>query len=317
MILSIWNRVIMLGREMKISSVIFLVLIALVGCREMVQDEFDRYGPYGVINSILRADSVIKVHVSIAQELNDDPLPVVNDALVVITEDSLIWDTLAYANGLYVSSLEAKELHTYYLEVQISNCNIVTAKCHMPKKPRLKTIDHYDEAGVDDDMVVYPGLDVQFVNPQKVDAYYEMAVRICDYTPYWGTIHSFTDPVLLNEGDFEEVEPTEVVFSNQFIQDSIYTLRIHYYTIDLGFDEMPINSIGLDPLLIVFRSISESYYLYQKSRYMYEIGAYPEFNFTSQSTFNLYSNVKNGYGIFAGASSVISDTVFPNSYSKR
>lgn len=302
---------------MRSSIILLLVMFALCGCRELVQDEFDAFGPFPVLNGVLYADSVITVHVSLSQELNENQLPMVDNALVVITEDSLVWDTLSYVDGRYISSMVAKASHHYWIEATVPSVGAVNSHCFVPALPRYLGATHIDEAGVDEESVAYPGVDIQFATSQNKEEYFELAVQICRYDPYFATIHSFTDPVLLFEGDFGFMEPSEVVFSNQIINNSNYTVRLHYSSHSNYIDAHGVPYMDLHPLKIVMRSVSKDYFLYQKSRYMYEICVYPMFNFTAQSTFDLYSNVNNGYGIFAGASSFVSDTIFPTNYSNN
>jgi len=108
-----------------------------------------------------------------------------------------------------------------------------------------------------------------------------------------------TDPVLLNEGI------PIAVFSNEIIQGNSYNITINYTT-----GSASSTGTNLFPLILELRSISKNYYQFLKQQYLYERGRYPEFGSAFTST-NLYSNIIGGYGIFAGFSSIQSDTIFP------
>jgi hypothetical protein len=67
----------------------------------------------------------------------------------------------------------------------------------------------------------------------------------------------------------------------------------------------------LYPLIVELRSVSYNYYQFVKQKYLYELGRYPEFKAGSIQAFPLYSNVTDGYGIFAGYSVLKADTIYP------
>jgi hypothetical protein len=67
----------------------------------------------------------------------------------------------------------------------------------------------------------------------------------------------------------------------------------------------------LFPLIVEFRTIDLSYYQYCRQLYLYQLGRYPEAFSGNVSPTGLYSNVKNGLGIFGAYSAVVADTIFP------
>ncbi len=74
-------------------------------------------------------------------------------------------------------------------------------------------------------------------------------------------------------------------------------------------------SLGSDleyAYVLELRTISVEYYQYMQSLKLYEDGRFPAFDIGSTAPYNLYSNVENGYGIFAAYASTFSDTLFSN-----
>ena len=67
----------------------------------------------------------------------------------------------------------------------------------------------------------------------------------------------------------------------------------------------------LYPVILEIRSVSQNYYKFVKQKYLYDLGRYPEFMAASTTALPLFSNINNGYGIFAGYGSMKSDTIFP------
>jgi hypothetical protein len=68
----------------------------------------------------------------------------------------------------------------------------------------------------------------------------------------------------------------------------------------------------LFPVQVELRTVCNHYYKFIKQQYLYEVAnSTPIFSVGVTSTYNLYSNVENGYGIFAGYSSVKSNIIYP------
>ena len=58
--------------------------------------------------------------------------------------------------------------------------------------------------------------------------------------------------------------------------------------------------------MIILNNIDESLYKYQKQYYIYQSSGSPAIG-SSQQNYNLYSNIKNGLGIFTGTSTTKKD----------
>jgi len=293
---------------------VFFILIVSVSfsCREKVQDEFEPYGPVPVVNSIIQNDSLIKVHVSLARELDDEPLTPVDNATVMLYSDGEYTEDLSYQDqGIYVSDTLARVNIPYEIYVVVPGFDTVRASCIIPAKPDLLDVEHIVEAGLNSEGLAYPALEVIFETKPGELRYYEIVVNCFRYEVIdHPRFHTVIDPVLQNEGI------TEALFSNELIRKNTYTLHLNYSTNSYGASNGEPLSMNLYPLIVELRAVNYDYYKYQKHRYLYENGRYPEFSFTSQQACQLYSNVNNGHGIFAGYSSMQTDTIYPK-YSEK
>jgi hypothetical protein len=65
-------------------------------------------------------------------------------------------------------------------------------------------------------------------------------------------------------------------------------------------------------MVIELRTVSKEYYQFTRQKYLYETGRFPQFGIGANIAFPLYSNVKDGFGIVAGYSSFVSDTIYPS-----
>jgi hypothetical protein len=293
---------------MKKTSLIALTLCIMAGCREPVQEEFPAYGPVPTVNSILIAGRACRVHVSLAGKIDAHRLKVIEDATVYLAcdgEESLLQPE---GGGVYTSGRIPEAGKTYTCRVEIPGFPPVTCQERLPGKPECLAIKHINKAGRDEEGVFYPALEFTFKNPPGDTSYFEGKLHLFGDDGYRmeGEIHTLTDPVLQSEG------LPLLLFSNQLIEDTIYTTRVNYKTGSMDWISDGIWQTELYPLVFEFRAVSRDYYKYMQQYYLYEQGRYPEFNFGPSLAFQLHSNIENAHGIFAGYSAMVSETIYPN-----
>lgn len=292
---------------MKLVNLLFLILLILISCRELVQDEIPEFTPVPTVNSILINDSTVKVQVSLAGKLDTNKLVLINNAVVLLYIDGVYKETLVSSDeGMYSSSIVAEPLKTYRCEVNIPGYQTVSCSDSIPESATISDIIHINKAGKDEEGMTYPAVKFTFTNNPVENQYYEVVIRLLQYrherVAYLETI---TDPVLLNEG------LPIALFSNESIKGSSYSMTINYFTGSAtSMNGEPLHTV-LYPLILELRSVSYNYYKFVKQKYLYEKGRYPEFLAASVTAFPLYSNIHGGYGIFAGYSSMQSDTIYP------
>jgi hypothetical protein len=292
-------------RRFLVSNLI--ILIILCSCRELVTDDFQEFTAVPAVNSILIAGKPLKVHVSLAEKLDTTELTLVNNADIGLFIDGLFAETLVPGgNGIYLSSSVVEPQRIYKLEVNVPGFSTIICNDILPSPSPILNIIHNNNAGKDEEGVIYPSVTVSFKTNPSETQYFEILIRtLHNKSEEIANQKKITDPVLLNEG------LPLTIFSNEIIRDSVYTMTINYFT-------MGAEKIGdepwhttLYPLIIELRSCSRDYYRFVKQKYLYEKGRFPEFLAASTNAFPVFSNVPGGYGIFAGYSVVVSDTLFP------
>lgn len=285
----------------------FLILLSLCSCRELVTDDFPGFTPVPAVNSILIAGKPLKVHVSLAEKLDTSKLTLVSDAEISMFIDGTFSETLVpYGNGIYLSSSVVEPQRSYKLEVKIPGFSTITCNDILPSPSPILKIIHNNNAGKNEEGMIYPSVTVSFkANPSEIQ-YFEIVIRtLQNGYESTATLEKITDPVLLNEG------LPLTIFTNELIRDTVYAMTINYFTGSAGFSGNEPYHASLFPLIIELRSCSGDYYRFVKQKYLYEKGRYPEFLAASTNAYPLFSNVPGGYGIFAGYSVVVSDTLFP------
>ena len=284
-----------------------LVLFFHSSCRELVTDEFPDFPQIPAVNSILIAGKPLKVHVSLAEKLDTNQLTVVNNAAVSLyIEGNFAENLIPDENGIYISSSLIEPGKSYKLDVNVPGYETITCNEILPAPSPILNIVHNNNAGKDEEGMIYPSITLSFkTNPAELQ-YYEVVIRTLQSRyERIATLEKITDPVLLNEG------LPLTIFSNEIIRDSVYAMTINYFTGGAGFGGNEPYRTTLYPLIIELRSCSRDYYQFIRQKYLYEKGRFPEFLAASTNAFPLFSNIEGGYGIFAGYSLVVSDTLKP------
>lgn len=292
---------------MKHPGYLFMILIFLVSCRELVMDESPEFTPVPTVNSILMKDSTLKVQVSLAGKLDTNQLALINNAEVLLYVDGEFEETLTFLDkGMYSSSVIVEPLKTYKCEVYIPGYEPASGSDSIPVPAAMSDIIHIDIAGKDEEGMTYPAVKFTFTNNPSVKQYYEVVIRLLrNRYESIASLKTITDPVLLNEG------LPLALFSNESIKGSEYSMTINYFTGSASSMNGEPMHTDLYPVILELRSVSQNYYRFVKQKYLYELGRYPEFMAASTTAFPLYSNINGGYGIFAGYSLVKSDTIYP------
>jgi hypothetical protein len=293
------------GKTCRCLTILFIFL--LCSCRDLVEHQPESIEPTPVLNSLLQAGSPIAAHVSLTQMMDSKPLKGINNATVELFVDEEFVELLHHEeDGWFFSSLIAEPGKSYSFRLQISGFEPVTASTYIPQSCRLLNVHHIAIAGKEEQGETYPAVHFTFENNPKEELFFEALIRLYRSDSYEGTgqLKNIIDPVLLNEGI------PLLLFSNGKIKDDQYTMIANYTTgSHTGSNGKWITN--LYPLVVEFRSVSRDYYLFTRQQYLYDTGRNPIFGIGANIAFPLYSNVKGGFGIVAGYSSVVSDTIYP------
>jgi hypothetical protein len=292
----------------QLQFLVFLfTLLLLSSCRKLVQSDFPDFKQVPTVNSFLKADSLLKVHISLASKLDTNELQGLENAQVKLYVNDVFKELLTSTrNGVFTSTTFVEPLKKYECKVDIPGYETVSCINSIPKPSHLRDINHISVAGKDQEGMTYPAVKFTFSNNPAEKLYYEARIRLIEYgSEQIPDMYNIVDPVLLNEG-----LPLSV-FSNEIITDTAYTMTINYITGSAGSSNGGPITTTLYPFILEVRSVSYDYYQFARQKYLYDTGRFPEFGLSSNQAFQLYSNVQNGYGIFAGYSSVISDTITP------
>lgn len=306
---------------MKKLYLIVAFLFALSACRQEVQDTFPEFPQKPVVNALFSADSLLTVNVSLSGNVNAKDLQLVDDAVVTLFCDN---DTVEVLNcihgGSYISTEVLKAGHRYTCTVQSPKFHTVTVTDSIPLPAKILGLEFVPNSGVNEEFQSYPALKVTFSNSPQSKMYYHLVLRrvICPEYQIFGYVdgplylEKIVDPVLVNEG------LSIPVFSNDLMTDTTYQMYVNFISPEggsVGGGEFRYYKIG--KFVVELRSISRDFYYFLRYLNLYESGRYKADFGHSLTVFNLYSNVPDGYGIFAGYSAVVcKDTIdaYPYGY---
>lgn len=290
----------------SLQFVIIALLLGLQGCFTKLDWDPLEFDPKPVINGVIVAQQPIDIMVSMASEFSTEPAVEVENAQVNLFENGMLLETLEYhGEGIYRGQLLAQENHEYRCEVSIPQYETAICSTFIPRPREIIDVKHYYSAWIDEEGIVQPGVKVTFESIPDTLTYYLLLIKVFDDDEVdiaW--LGDIVDPLMLSEGI------PIAVFSNKQIEANSYTLHLNYNAVGYHYTNTTGWVASKKPIQVELRTICANYYHFIKQQYLYELSNdEPFFSIGVTGTFNLHSNVENGYGILAGYSSVLSDII--------
>ena len=294
---------------MKKKNIIYFItgLILFSSCVKEISIKTDNAEILPVINCIFSPDSVFKVSVSLPSSISDTGIRVINNAEVKIYDETSNVINLQYTgkNGIYKSSEKPVINVLYNLNVKVPGYAPVTAEDKIPEPAGIDNVEYfYDYDILNNDSI--PMAKITFSDKGSENNFYDCIdfeinndKRIYNYA-YHGEFNP--DNVLINE-DYLDYHPYSFFFSDILFNGKKYTISLPFANSFYIYDN------------IEFRTVSKNYYLFRKywTRHLYNqsndqnIGNnledidFVELLFSGNPV-EMFTNIKNGYGIFAGYS---------------
>ena len=274
---------------------LLLVIVAsLTSCQKVIDIELPPTDPKIVVNSFFTDNSPIKIHLSRSIAVLENTFPECNGATVILRENNIIIDTLFFQSGYYYSHILAEINNNYALEVIVPGMEKVFCEDLIPEKALLQNYVCTDSVLIDEDGFIINELKLDFQDSAG-PSFYEVqlsAKYIIDnnYTSIWFKKNS--DPIITSTG-LLDYNPKTLIFTDKMFDGKHCSVKIYFAT----------QAYADYNLTITFRSVSESYYKYKERQYAFLFSLENDIFSGMSEPINLYSNVRGGYGIFAGYSS--------------
>lgn len=278
----------------KTNYILFALLVALstVACEKYIEFDAEVKQPKLVLNGLFNADSTWHVHVSHSLSVIDnESLGDVEDATVrIVDSNGNLVETLVHdEDGNYVGSTMPAINTNYMIEASAPNYTSVSATDHIPVQVNIISFDTSTVAGEFGEETIR--LTVKFTDPNEAN-FYQLRVRQIDTFSFGGGFYDYiymrsTDPVFENLGENKGS-------SYGLFRDPLFNGQTYEVTVLL--DSWAFNS-GYDVEILLING-SEAMYNYRLSydRYINSNGD------PFAQPVQVYSNVENGFGLFAGFS---------------
>ena len=186
----------------KLAYLLGISLLA-VSCQKVIDVDLNEANENIVIEANYTGeDSTVRVHVSMTSSyFNSDPSPVVDDALVTITDaNGVSTNVPSIGNGDYELSNYVPQYGTNYTLVVSNQGNNYTAVCDMPQPVALEPISYEYFEGFFGSEGGYAAF-LNFNDPAGVENYY-VAVLGENGVVYDSTNQVFTQDDALTDGNF-------------------------------------------------------------------------------------------------------------------
>jgi hypothetical protein len=282
-----------------------------------------------VISSYSIADSTFKVYLSKTRNILDTLKYFINDADVnLYDQNNILLETLQNTGeGIYTSSIvNVEQGKKYKVETNYNN-ETVSAEDIVPENIAVSNMGFTGNFVYDDEGRRFYEIELTINDNPNVENYYEInaEIKYTDSTFFspWSTEEyymkytkmylSSVDRIFLNEDyPINGIYSTDI-FSDKYFQSANQKLKFYYGSYFINAESVLIDHI----LKIEFRTVSKNYYLYKKSLMKHLDNQYSDFWYGVANPVQLYSNVKNGYGIFAGFSTYTDSVSYTSPYKKH
>jgi hypothetical protein len=292
--------------------IFYLVIITAFQCTQPIENPIIEPEKKLVISSFFTADEPITVWVGYPHDILIDTMLFEANATVELFENEQFIENLNYtSNGNYQSNYILKTGQKYRIEVKTDELE-ASAEDVIPEKVLAdSTFYEYVELPDWDAIQKYRFI---FQDVPNLDNFYEFSFLKIRKTQTNRSNVSFVtfpriiDPILNNEDDYA-FDPFTFFFSDELINGQRYEVNMEMeYSAwrDSIYDDLNLNFV-VDNYnnYLVFRTTSKTYYNFQKSwvRHRYNQNLSSRLDNEVQLLFGgevqpLFTNVKNGYGIF-------------------
>ncbi len=300
---------------MKNIIIYLFVSLVLFSCEKTIQIEIPDNGRKLVINSFFGADSVLRVSLTESQYILDSkPIfeRVPNAEISLFVEGSFVEKLQETLDSSYTGKYALKADQNYKIEVKVADYPVSVAESNIPKKTEINKFEAYktkDEEGFD-----AIGFTIDFKDDINVENYYfiQISERVeeqgTSYETGNDTVFVYNNTLSLYSSDPNAFSDDWYLDKGLLVNDNLlngkeYSLKFfayggYYYSM---YDEFgnPVEPDNIKATYYVsFYSVSKGYYLYYKSLSKH-LEAQDEF---FMEPVQVYTNVENGFGIFAGYS---------------
>lgn len=284
------------GKYYRWPCLVFL-LLSITSCTAILDDiELPEVDQKLVVNSLFNEGEQFKVSVSYSQTRGTSAnLNVVADALVILSEDNSIVDTLVitedpfYADSVnrwyYLSSIVPVMDRQYSVRISAEDYQPVYANDFLPEKAKIRFVGKESISTTGEEARKYLRIYLE-IDQLNATGFYYIAVsekRYINSIRKNYILFEMNDPILGQHS--YNIEQDYLLFPGEFLANQAYA-----FSIDLNEEIVNSNSV-------YFELISLSYDVW---KYLETVTAQKNLDTRISEPVKVYSNVEGGRGIFGG-----------------
>lgn len=297
---------------MKRIFLISFCISILLSCEKEVDINI-KTEPLIVVNSFLNPDSIIKVNISKGLNIFDtlNVLFVDNANIELLTDNQSLGFLKYDKDGNYLMNFKPVENKKYNLQVTVPGFAKCEASDIIPSKTNIISID---TASVYKNYTNVLECKINFLDNPETEDYYLLDIKAIagyyiiqhsnneddnDTTYFEQSIDFETDDDFVEE----KIESDNIMYGVIF-SDKLINGKLNKITVDIDNNILQIKDKNV--IKFYLKKISKDYYLYAKSyaRYLnYDDELFGE-------PIQVYSNIKNGFGIFGGYNQDVDSIVY-------
>lgn len=231
-----------------------------------------------------------------------------------ITDAKIFWyENDQLLDSLYFDDiLNAYTLKEFYFPVEGANYSIeilkdgyknISAQNSIPPGVPIQDYKLVSFAGLNNDNLAYSSVSITFNDPEHTENYYEIIVT--DVSNEKNKYRLWTNEKLIAEEpwypsvlSFDSKLPQRLLFNDKQINGTEKQI-VFYFTPEQVIDKGKLK-IRYSIIDIYLRSVTAEYYRYYTTLLQHKYNQKGDFFYGLSEPLNVFTNVENGYGIFAG-----------------
>ncbi len=318
---------------------LFILSSLFYSCQKQVEIQIPKSPPKLVVNCLFTQDSIFKVQLASSSYIFDTTYRYIDNATVNLFANNILIEKLNYkGKGKYETATYTPNTHIKYrIEISAEGYETVFASSELPPKVQINNINANIYSQETDNNELYSNIQIEFSDPDEIKNFYELLIpyNYEEYNIIQNPDLCFEPDELINDtickhtsSGFAHIYSNSPVFSTIFTsrKKTIFENYIpavfsdnlfngENYTVNVDFLDGSYNLPDTAKFNILLNSISEDFFKYLSVKSINQNTSGNEFldelwdGWQIDEPIQMYSNVKNGYGIFAGYNLSI-DSIF-------
>ena len=314
---------------MNKTLLIFSSLLFIISCTKEIEIKIPEKQPKLVVSSTI-VPFTLPMPAQLGLELQSSlnifdttKKALITDALVLYYENNILIDTIKYVDVLkkYIISTAINKYpvagNDYSIQIIKQGFATVIAKTTIPHIVDITKLDILPIAYLDETGSPHSEVSIAFTDPSDKVNFYE--VEISDITEKFNYELSSNNPIITGESyypsvlDFKNNMPTSLLFNDSKINGQNVILKIYYLAPLIITDHSYISDHSIN---VHLKNVTEEYYKNKITFIQHTYSLQENMLYGSGEPINVYSNINNGYGVFAGYNNSIQSLHIPETLVK-